>query len=74
MSGDPDPSLLPCPVRVQHFTQGDLAARWQMSERSLERRRYQRQGPPYIKIGARVLYRLEDIQAYEIAHLRLGRW
>jgi hypothetical protein len=29
-------------------------------------------GPPYIKIGGRILYRLSDIETYEAEHLREG--
>ena len=57
---------------VRHFNQRDLARRWQMSERTLERQRYLRQGPPYIKVGAHVLYRIEDILSYEAAQIRQG--
>jgi len=45
--------------------QGELAKRWQISPRTLERFRYEKKGPPYIKIGGRVVYRLTDIEAYE---------
>jgi hypothetical protein len=55
---------------VRHLTQRDLAARWRTSERTLERRRYLRQGPLYVKIGSLVRYRLEDILAYEAAKIR----
>jgi hypothetical protein len=53
------------PTPVRHLHQVELARRWRMSERTLERWRWLRQGPPYLKIGARVVYRLEDIEAYE---------
>jgi hypothetical protein len=56
-----------------HLIQADLAERWRMSPRTLERWRWQRIGPPYLKVGGRVVYRLEDIVAYEAANLRGGR-
>ncbi len=66
-------ALYPAPLTpTQHLIQAELAARWRISERTLERRRYLRQGPPYVKIGAHVVYRLVDIEAYENAHLRGG--
>lgn len=55
-----------------HLNQRDLAARWGVSTRTLERQRWLNQGPAYLKIGSRVAYRLIDIEAYEAAHLRQG--
>ena len=52
---------------VRHLNQTDLARRWRMSERTLERWRCQRIGPAYIKVGGHVVYRLQDILAYEVA-------
>lgn len=57
---------------VRHLCQEQLARRWQVSPRTLERWRWLGQGPAYLKIGGRVAYRLEDIEAYEQARLRLG--
>ncbi len=56
--------------RVSHLNQIDLARRWRISERTLERWRWLKQGPAYLKIGGRVAYRLEDIEAYEGAQRR----
>lgn len=53
-----------------HFSQTELARRWQMSPRSLEKWRTLGLGPAYLKIGGRVRYRLEDVLAYESAQLR----
>ena len=50
---------------VKHLNQIDLSRRWSLSPRTLERWRWLREGPEYMKIGGRVLYRLEDIEAYE---------
>ena len=54
-------------MMVRHFTQIELARRWRISPRTLERWRWRRQGPQYLKIGKRVVYRLEDIQTFEAA-------
>lgn len=54
---------------VRHFNQVDLARRWNVSPRTLERWRWLGQGPQYLKIGGRVVYRLDDIEAYEAAKL-----
>jgi hypothetical protein len=50
--------------------QRDLARRWSMSERTLERWRWLGQGPRFLKLGGRVLYRLEDIEAFEAERVR----
>lgn len=57
-----------CPIR--HLNQVELGRRWAISPRTLERWRWLRQGPGYLKIGGRVVYRLSDIEAYEAAQSR----
>jgi hypothetical protein len=57
-------------VPVHHLHQIELANRWRISPRTLERWRWLRQGPPFMKIGGRVVYRLADIEAYEVAQRR----
>jgi hypothetical protein len=54
---------------VRHLHQVDLARRWKISPRTLERWRWLNQGPAYLKVGGRVVYRLSDIEAYEVAQL-----
>jgi hypothetical protein len=68
------PSAAPRPVEhsVKHLNQYQLACRWNISQRTLERWRWTRTGPPYLKVGGRVLYRLADIEAWEAAHVRNG--
>lgn len=53
-------------MSVQHLNQIELARRWRISPRTLERWRWLRQGPQYLKIGDRVVYRLEDVQTFEV--------
>ncbi|WP_372624706.1 helix-turn-helix transcriptional regulator [Falsiroseomonas sp.] len=53
-----------------YLDQHQLAARWGVSPRSLERWRWQRVGPVFLKIGSKVRYRERDIAAYEQANLR----
>ena len=50
---------------LRHLNQVQLARRWSLSPRTLERWRWLRQGPPYLKIGGRVVYRVEDVEAFE---------
>jgi Helix-turn-helix domain len=58
---------------TQHMGQGQLAQRWGLSPRTLERWRWLKLGPAYIKIGGRVRYRLKDVLAYEASQLRGDR-
>ena len=53
-----------------HLSQTELANRWRMSPRTLERWRFTGEGPRFMKIGGRVVYRLEDIEAFESLQLR----
>jgi hypothetical protein len=53
-----------------HISQYDLAARWHLSPRTLERWRWTGQGPRFLKLGGRVVYRVEDLVAWETARLR----
>lgn len=48
-----------------HLNQYALCKRWEVKKRTLERWRWTCFGPPYMKIGGRILYRLSDIVAYE---------
>ena len=47
----------------QFLNQARLANRWQISPRTLERWRWKGEGPAFVKIGGRVVYRLEEIEA-----------
>lgn len=53
-----------------HLTQHQLARRWGLSPRTLERWRWIGTGPAFLKIGGRVAYRVEDIDAWETQRLR----
>ena len=55
-----------------HLTQLDLARRWHISPRTLERWRWLGQGCRFIKIGGRVIYRLEDVEAFETRQTRVS--
>ena len=55
---------------TRHLNQTDLARRWRISPRTLERWRWLGQGPCFLKIGNRIAYRIEDIEAFEAAQLR----
>ena len=53
-----------------YLTQVELALRWRISPRTLERWRWAGEGLPFTKVGGRVLYSLSDIEAYEAAQTR----
>ena len=57
-------------LRRTGLNQTELAARWSISARTLERWRWTGEGPAFLKIGGRVVYRLEDVLAYEQARQR----
>lgn len=52
-------------MEVAHLNQKQLAARWSISEATLERWRSEGLGPKFLKLCGRVLYRQVDIEAYE---------
>ena len=68
-----EPKLLapevPTEPARQLLTETMLADRWVCSVARLQRRRTVGEGPQYLKIVWKVLYRLKDIEAYEEAYL-----
>ena len=50
---------------AKHLNQVEVSRRWHVSPRTLERWRWLRQGPAYLKLGAVIAYRLEDVEAFE---------
>jgi predicted site-specific integrase-resolvase len=59
-------------VLTKHLRQAEVAQRWCVSHRTLERWRWTGQGPRFLKVGGRVVYRIEDIEAYESEQLRFS--
>lgn len=57
------------PDQPAYLTQRELAQRWRVSGRTLERWRAQLCGPAWVTIGGSIRYRTEDVQAWEAAHL-----
>jgi hypothetical protein len=53
----------------RYFDQHELAERWGVSPRSLERWRWRRTGPRWVKVGSKVRYREQDVLAFEEANL-----
>lgn len=52
-------------MKTTCLNQKELAERWTISHRTLERWRWAGEGPAYMKIGGRVVYRIADIEAFE---------
>lgn len=59
-------------MEVIHFNQRQLAARWDISEATLERWRSEGIGPKFLKLCGRVLYRQVDIEDYEESCLQIS--
>ena len=59
-------------VVASHLMQAEVAQRWRISPRTLERWRCAGTGPAWMRLNGRVLYRLEDVLAFERARLRRG--
>lgn len=57
-------------MTIRHLNQIELAARLNISPRTLERWRWTGEGPRFMKVGGRVVYRLEDVEVYEDSQLR----
>jgi hypothetical protein len=60
------PTIPTAPSIDEYLTQSELARRWRLSHRTLERWRCDGKGPTHLKIGGRVLYRLSEVEAFEV--------
>jgi hypothetical protein len=54
------------------LNQAQLSHRWRISVRSLEKWRSLGKGPPFVKIGGCVRYKLTDIEAWEREQTHIG--
>ena len=68
MPDHPTPDLGP-----ELLTTAELALRWRMSGRSLERWRTEGYGPAWHRIGGAIRYARADIKAFEARHRVGGR-
>lgn len=55
-------------MTIKHLSSRELATRWGLKPRTLERWRAVGLGPHFLRLGGRVAYRLEDVEAYEQSH------
>ena len=47
------------------LTPKEVASRWRLSEQTLANWRHGRKGPPFVRIGSKVLYPSEAVSAFE---------
>jgi hypothetical protein len=47
------------------LTSKELANRWRLADQTLANWRYAGKGPPFIRVGSRVLYPVKGIHAFE---------
>ena len=58
VAGAPDEAFI-------YLRESELAWRWRMSERTLQRWRQAGKAPSHLQLDRRILYRLADVEAYE---------
>ncbi len=58
------------PATKTRLCQQALAERWGLSPKTLERWRVLGIGPVYIRLPGKVVYRIEDVEAFERSSLR----
>ncbi len=56
-------------MNIQHLNQYQLSKRWGITQKTLENWRWKSRGPAFLKIGGRVMYRLQDIEQFEAENL-----
>ncbi len=60
-------------MTIRHLSQIELAARWNVSPRTLERWRGTGEGSTFIKLGGRGVDLLEDVEPPELSHREEAR-
>ena len=50
---------------IRHINPFELARRWGINPRTLQNWRCKGKGPAYLKIGGHIMYREDDVEAYE---------
>ena len=48
-----------------YLTSKEVADRWRLSDQTMANWRHAGKGPPFIRVGSRVLYPIEGINAFE---------
>jgi hypothetical protein len=57
-------------MQTPFLTPDALASRWNLTSKTLTQWRWNGKGPSFLKIGHRVLYRVEDIEQFEKQQVR----
>lgn len=57
-------------IKEVHLTPEDLANRWNVPLATLSQWRWNGLGPPYLRLGKHIAYRLREIEAFEEKHLQ----
>lgn len=52
------------------MTPETLAERWNLNPTTLSQWRWNGRGPQYLKLGRRVMYRIQDVEAFEEQQVR----
>ena len=52
-------------MQTSLLTVDDLASRWNITPTTLSQWRWNGRGPKFLKLGRRILYRAEDVEAFE---------
>ena len=55
-----------------HLLEDELARRWRVSARTLQRWRRAGRGPAHLKFGNRIRYPRGEVEQFEARHLRKG--
>lgn len=55
---------------ISHLLQVELAERWRISPRTLDRWRKLAKGPDWLRLNGRIRYRMEDVLAFERSRLQ----
>lgn len=63
---------LPDRISPAFLRERELAARWSMSQRTLQRWRAEGYGPAWVCIGGAIRYRFEEVMAFEKRHCHGG--
>lgn len=49
----------------EYYTSAELADRWRLSNQTLANWRHAGKGPPFIRVGARILYPRQAVYSFE---------
>ncbi len=66
LDGSPDKNCRRIPTKtVRCMTQTELTERWRIIEAQFGRWRTESAGQPFVKLGNRVHYQVQDVEAFE---------